>query len=233
MVKKVFLDPGHGGNDSGAVGVNNLLEKNINLSVAKKVYDILKKQNLDVRLSRSDDSTISLNSRTEAANKWGADCYISIHCNSFNTTAQGIETFSYSTKTNDLANHIHNEILDSKIYTKNRGLKTANFYVLRKSSMRSCLIELAFIDNNEDSKLLIDKQDSFALSIAIGICEYLGVKFTPTPEKPSSTPQPPVIDSNTFYRVVCGSFNNRVYAEEIIENLKANGYDAFIDIFKK
>lgn len=232
-MKKVFLDPGHGGKDSGAVGVNNLLEKDINLSVAKKVYNILKKQNVDVRLSRSDDSNISLNSRTETANKWGADCYISIHCNSFNTKAQGIETFSYSINSNDLANNIHNEILNSKVYTKNRGLKTANFYVLRKSSMRSCLVELGFIDNDEDAKILIDKQDDFALSIAIGICEYLGVKFTPTHEKPSSIPQPPVIDSSTFYRVVCGSFNNRVYAEEIIENLKNNGYDAFIDILKK
>lgn len=233
MSKKVFIDPGHGGNDSGAVGVDNLLEKDINLSVSKKVYDILKTQGIDVRLSRNDDSTLSLNSRTSAANNWGADCYISIHCNSFNTNAQGVETFSYSNKTNDLASHIHNEILKSKTYTKNRGLKTANFYVLRKSSMRSCLVELSFIDNIEDSKLLIEKQDSFALSIVIGICNYLGVKFKPTPTESPVNPIPPVEDSNTFYRVICGSFNNRVYAEEVIEELKSNGYSAFIDIFKK
>ena len=88
MSKKIFIDPGHGGLDSGAVGVNNLLEKNINLSVAKKVESLLKKQNLEVKLSRTDDSTLSLDGRTLAANTWNADCYVSIHCNSFNNLAK-------------------------------------------------------------------------------------------------------------------------------------------------
>ncbi|MEN2256875.1 N-acetylmuramoyl-L-alanine amidase [Paraclostridium benzoelyticum] len=114
----------------------------------------MKKQNVEVKLSRTDDSTLSLDGRTSSANNWGADCYVSIHCNSFNKTASGIETFSYTDKTKDLANCIHEEILKTNAFTKNRGLKTANFYVLRKSNMRSCLIELAFIDNELDAKLL-------------------------------------------------------------------------------
>ncbi|MDO7206322.1 N-acetylmuramoyl-L-alanine amidase [Paraclostridium bifermentans] len=107
-----------------------------------------------MKLSRTDDSTLSLDGRTSAANKWNADCYVSIHCNSFNNSASGVETFSYTDKTKNLANCIHEEILKTNAYTKNRGVKTANFYVLRKSSMRSCLIELAFIDNELDAKLL-------------------------------------------------------------------------------
>lgn len=235
MRKKIFIDPGHGGTDSGAVGVNNLLEKNINLLVAKKVEALLKKQNLDVKLSRTDDSTLALDNRTSAANKWGADCYVSIHCNAFNKIASGIETFSYTDKTNDLANCIHEEILKSKAYTKNRGLKTANFYVLRKSSMRSCLVELAFIDNELDAKLLREDQDKFALAIVKGICKYVGVEFKPEGPSENEKPSiPPVEDSNVFYRVICGSFNNRIYAEEMIETLKSHGYtDVFIDIFNK
>ena len=235
MSKKIFIDPGHGGIDSGAVGINNLLEKNINLSVAKKVESLLKKQNLEVKLSRTDDSTLSLDGRTSAANKWNADCYVSIHCNSFNNSASGVETFSYTDKTNDLANCIHEEILKTNTYTKNRGVKTANFYVLRKSSMRSCLIELAFIDNELDAKLLREDQDKFALAVAKGICKYVGVEFKTENPTPNTKPtNPPVEDSNVFYRVVCGSFNNRVYAEEMIESLKAYGYtDIFIDIFNK
>jgi N-acetylmuramoyl-L-alanine amidase len=234
MTKKVFIDPGHGGNDSGAIGINKLLEKDINLSVAKKVSDLLKKQGVDVRLSRTNDSTRSLDSRTKSANKWEADCYVSIHCNSFNGSAKGLETYSYSTKTNDLANCIHDEILKSKSYTRNRGIKTANFYVLRKSSMRSCLVELAFIDNEYDAKLLRENQDDFASAIAKGICRYLDIEYDSMESSSTEKPNTPVEDSNTFYRVVCGSYNNRIYAEEMIEALKSKGYnDVFIDIFIK
>ena len=156
MSKKVFIDPGHGGDDSGAVGVNNLLEKDINLAVAKKVYDFLKNQGLEIKLSRTDDKTLELNERTVAANTWNADGFVSIHCNAFNKEACGIETYSYNIATNNLAVNIHEEILKSKCYTKNRGVKTANFYVLKYTNMRTCLIELAFIDNIDDAKILLE-----------------------------------------------------------------------------
>ena len=234
MTKKVFIDPGHGGDDNGASGVNNLLEKNINLSVSKKVFNLLKSQGLDVLLSRDDDSTLSLNSRTNAANKWGANCYVSIHCNSFDGNSKGLETYSYTSKTNDLATYIHNEILKSKSYTQNRGVKTANFYVLKNSNMRSCLVELAFIDNESDAKLLQENQNEFALAIAKGICNYLGVKYNFSNPNPLETLNVPIENSNTFYRVVFGSFNNRIYAEEMLESLKSKGFnDVFIDVFVK
>ncbi|MDU7967732.1 MAG: N-acetylmuramoyl-L-alanine amidase, partial [Paeniclostridium sordellii] len=94
MPKKVFLDPGHGGNDSGAIGVNNLYEKDIVLQVAKKVEELLKKQGLEVKLSRDVDKTLALKDRTDMANSWKADCYVSIHCNAFNGNAKGLETYS-------------------------------------------------------------------------------------------------------------------------------------------
>lgn len=234
MSKKVFIDPGHGGIDSGAVGLNNLLEKDINLSVSKKVAELLKNQGVDVKLSRLDNSTVSLDSRTNNANNWGADCYVSIHCNAFNTTIKGLETFSFSDKTNDLATCVHDEILKSKIYNSNRGVKTANFHVLRKSKMRSCLVELAFIDNKSDVALLKENQDQFADAIARGICKYLGIEYKSSTSRPQEKPNTPVEDSNIFYRVICGSYNNRVYAEEMLEELNNKGYkDVFIDIFNK
>lgn len=193
MAKKVFIDPGHGGNDSGAVGINNLLEKDITLSVAKKVYDFLKKQGLEIKLSRTDDKTLSLKDRTSAANSWKADCFISIHCNAFNGNASGVETYSYTTSTNDLAANIHEEVLKTKCYTKNRGTKTANFYVIKYTNMRACLIELAFIDNIEDSKILLQKQDELAEAIAKGICKYLGVEYKFI-EDNDNTEDIPVID---------------------------------------
>lgn len=228
MAKKVFIDPGHGGNDSGAVGVNGLLEKNINLEVSKKVASLLKKQGLEVKLSRENDTTLSLKQRTSSANEWKADCFVSIHCNAYNGSAKGIEAFSYNTSTNDLASAVHSQVLATKAYTVNRGLKTASFYVLRNSNMRATLIELAFIDNQEDAKILTSKQDELALGIAKGICKYFDIEYK------TGTTNPPVVDNNTFYRVVCGSFNNRLNAEKRIEELKAKGYDdVFIVIYQK
>lgn len=179
MTKKVFIDPGHGGIDSGAVGVDNLLEKDINLSVAKKVEFLLKTQNLEIKLSRTSDTEVSLDERTKAANSWDAYCYVSIHCNAYNESTKGVETFSYSTATNDFAKYVHDEIITSGAYTVNRGLKTANFYVLKYTTMRACLIEMAFIDNVDDSKILVQKQDDLALAITKGICKYLGFEYAP------------------------------------------------------
>ncbi|MGL5316304.1 MAG: N-acetylmuramoyl-L-alanine amidase [Peptostreptococcaceae bacterium] len=234
MAKKVFIDPGHGGSDSGAVGVNGLLEKDINLAVSKKVRDLLKQQGLEVKLARENDTTMSLGERTTAANSWKADCYVSIHCNAYSGSAKGVETFSYTTNTNDLASAIHTQVLATKAYTVNRGLKTANFYVLRHSNMRASLIELAFIDNTEDAKILTTKQDSLALGVAKGICKYFNIEYKSDTGSNEGSTNPPVTDSNTYYRVVSGSFNNRVNAEERIEELKEKGFtDSFIVIYQK
>jgi N-acetylmuramoyl-L-alanine amidase len=99
--------------------------------------------------------------------------------------------------------------------------------------MRACLIELGFIDNVDDIKILTKKQDDLALGIAKGICKYLNIEYKS--EIPNNPPQnPPINDSETFYRVVCGSFNNKVYAEEKVEQLKDLGIDnAFIAVYKK
>lgn len=232
MPKKVFIDPGHGGSDSGAVGVNNLLEKNINLQVSKKVEELLKKQGLEVKLSRDIDKTLSLASRTDSANAWKANCFVSIHCNAFNEKATGIETYAYTSTTLDLANDVHTELLNTKAYTVNRGVKTANFYVIKNSNMRACLVELGFIDNKEDVKNLTQKQDELATGIAKGICKYLKIDYKPISD--GGGEKPPVVDSNTFYRVVCGSFNSKVYAEERLEELKKLGMeDTFIISYQK
>lgn len=235
MSKKVFLDPGHGGTDPGAIGVNKLLEKDINLQVAKKVEALLKKQGIDVKLSRTNDSTLSLTQRSNMANTWKADCFVSIHCNAFNKLAKGIETFSLNQNTSNLAKDVHSEILNTKAYTLNRGTKTANFSVLTRTNMRACLVELGFIDNVDDAKILVEKQDELALGIAKGICKFLNIEYKTTPVKPPTPPvTPPVNDSKTFYRVVCGSFTNIVNAEERVEQLKELGLDgAFIAAYIK
>ncbi|WP_333638226.1 N-acetylmuramoyl-L-alanine amidase [Tissierella praeacuta] len=176
---KVFLDAGHGGKDPGALG-NNLKEKDIALSVTLKVGEILKRHNIEVIYSRTTDVFLELSERTNLANNTNADIFVSIHCNAAeNINAKGVETFSYpnSSKGTALAKCIQDSIIANKVYTIDRGIKTANFAVLRQSNMPSALVELAFITNVEDSKILRDKQDELAVSVAKGILNYLGTRY--------------------------------------------------------
>ncbi|MGL5642218.1 MAG: N-acetylmuramoyl-L-alanine amidase [Paraclostridium sp.] len=176
-MKKVYLDPGHGGTDSGAIG-NGIKEKDIVLAVAKEVEAKLKKCNLDVRMSRTTDVYKTLEYRSTDANSWGADCFVSIHANSADaTSAQGVENYCYKFAYRALADKVHAEIINSKNYTKNRGVKEGNFHVVRETNIDACLVELAFISNSEDANLLKNKQEEFATAIAKGICTYLGVTY--------------------------------------------------------
>lgn len=235
MVKKVVIDAGHGGSDPGAIGVDNYNEKDATLSISKKVVELLKKQGLEVKLTRDSDKYISLQERCNIANNYAADCFVSIHCNAFNGKAKGLESFCLNSKTSDLATYVLEGMLNEKTYTLNRGIKFANYYVLKNTKMRACLVEIGFIDNTEDYKIIREKENEIALGIAKGICKHLKVEYKQEPkqDKKEET-KPPVSDSETFYRVVCGSFNNKVYAEERLEELKDAGFkDAFIAAYKK
>lgn len=137
---------------------------------------------MKVVYSRTADKFVSLADRTTMANKAKADIFVSIHANSFTVnTARGLETFSHpgSTAGRKLASDIQSEILkDKTLYSVNRGLKTANFYVLRVSNMPAALTELAFISNPGDATILRTKQKEFAKQIAAGIRNNVKPGFT-------------------------------------------------------
>ena len=91
---KIFIDPGHGGKDPGAVA-NGIQEKNITLQISSRIRDILlsEYEDVSVLMSRTEDQTVGLDSRTNAANNWGADYYVSVHINSGG--GSGFESFVY------------------------------------------------------------------------------------------------------------------------------------------
>lgn len=176
----IILDAGHGGIDPGAVG-NGLREKDISLSVTLKVGNILKSIGYNVGYIRTTDKFISIKkndyNRMKMSNEMGTRAFCSIHCNSAaNTNALGLETFSYpgSSEGGKLSKSIHDNVIKLNIYNANRGTKVKNLAVLRDTKAPAALIELAFISNTKDSKLLINEQDKFALGIATGIDQYLG-----------------------------------------------------------
>jgi N-acetylmuramoyl-L-alanine amidase len=173
----IVVDPGHGGLDSGAVG-NGFFEKDINLSVSLKLRDILEANNVDIILTRDKDITLGLSERCDIANKNKADYFISIHCNSFkDSSAKGTETYSYTVSTSGgkLAKSIQQAIV-TNLNTVDRGVKTANFYVLHHTNMTAVLVELGFITNKEDLDLILNKQNLFAISISNGILNNIGLK---------------------------------------------------------
>ena len=195
MSKKVCIDAGHGGHDNGATG-NGLREKDLNLSIALEVGKILKTHNVDVVYTRTTDVFISLSERANIANRAGVDLFTSIHVNAGGgSSANGVEVFSYpsSVKGMKLSKDVLSEILASKIFKTNRGNKTANFAVLRLTSMASILTETGFIDHSGDSVILKTRLNDIALAIAKGILKNLGVKYIPqdskpvTPSKPTTT----------------------------------------------
>ena len=227
---KLYLDVGHGGSDSGAIG-NGLKEKDINLQISKKINSLLKSYDgITVKMSRSKDKTLSLRQRTNEANSWGADLLLSIHINASGGT--GFESFIYngtvSSNTSKYRGVIHDEIMKVLKGVRDRGKKKANFHMLRESKMIAVLTENLFIDTKKDSDLL--KKQSFINQIAQGHVNGIVKLFN---LKKKKTDSKPVEKGNTFYRVVAGSYKNRKNADEQVKKLKKLGIDVFIDVYKK
>lgn len=171
---KVCIDPGHGGKDPGAVG-SVLKEKGVTLQVSFLLKKALE-PDFAVVMTRSDDIYVSLGERCRFANREKADLFVSLHCNSANVhTANGIETFHHPTSRRGigLAKLIQAELV-SATGLKDRGAKYATFQVLRDTAMPAVLIELGFINNPVEEKLLgsFDYQSMCASAIAQGIRRY-------------------------------------------------------------
>ncbi|USK56587.1 N-acetylmuramoyl-L-alanine amidase [Cytobacillus solani] len=163
---KIFIDPGHGGTDPGAVG-NGLLEKVLTLTISYKIRDLLLQfEGVQVKLSREGDQTLSLKQRTDMANKWGADFLLSVHINAGGGT--GFESFIHPNSSAASIAHqnvIHPEIMKLLDFV-DREKKRKNLHMVRESKMPAILTEYGFIDNANDAAKL--KQDVYLNKIAQG-----------------------------------------------------------------
>jgi N-acetylmuramoyl-L-alanine amidase len=173
---KVIIDTGHGGHDSGAIGINGLKEKDIILSIAQDVEEILSQQDIDVVMTRDSDVYISLEARTDLANRVKADLFVSIHANSINLSrpdVNGLETYYYDSGRR-LAEVIHWSILNG-VDIDDRSIRRARFYVLKHSIMPAVLVEVGFVTGEVDATHLKDPDHRrrMAEAIARGIVEYI------------------------------------------------------------
>ena len=169
---KIFINPGHGGSDPGACA-NGLRESDVALNIGKRVADYLRAVGYDVKLFQYGGVNNDLETICADSNAFKADLFVSIHCNAATGTAQGTETYCCrgATAGRKLAEKIHNQITSS-LPIVNRNVKEAGFYVLSNTACPAALIETAFIDNPDDAKLLVEREDDFARAIARGISDY-------------------------------------------------------------
>ncbi|MBA3065916.1 N-acetylmuramoyl-L-alanine amidase [bacterium] len=155
----ICIDPGHGGSASGATGLGPPYEAEINLKMVIRMRNLFESTtNFTVMLTRDGDYDVTLQGRCDIANNAGADRFISVHNNAFDGSAEGTETFCYtlgSANSFDLRDKIHPELI-AHLGRNDRGVKTADFYVLVNTVMPAILSESAFMDNVNDYEVLKD-----------------------------------------------------------------------------
>lgn len=185
-----MLDAGHGYHTPGKrTPDGSMREWEFNSVVANYAKEILENyQNVQVLFAHDPTGQVDipLKSRIDYANKVGADVYVSIHANAYGNgwnSAKGIETFVYTTNppiARSLANLVQKKLVE-KTGLYNRGVKTANFHVLRETKMTAILVECGFMTNKEEAALL--KSDAYrrkcAQAIAEGLIEFYNLKLKP------------------------------------------------------
>jgi len=172
----VIIDPGHGGSDPGAVGIGNIHEADVVLEIAQQVASILEQQGVQAIMTRTSDVDVELEPRVALAEQANASLFVSIHANAIDMSRpeiNGTSTYYFSSGEN-LAQVVQDSIVQS-VGMQDRGIHSARFYVLRKTSMPAILVETAFVTGADDAKKLADSswRSQMATAIANGVLQYL------------------------------------------------------------
>ncbi|MBE3571682.1 MAG: N-acetylmuramoyl-L-alanine amidase [Moorella humiferrea] len=178
----VVVDPGHGGIDSGAMGPAGTREDRVNLAISRYLAEFLSQGGARVYLTRQDenvnegDSGDDMVERVELARRVGADLFVSIHCNAFDGRESGAQLF-YDPKSPEgkkLAEAIQAEIR-RRLANTDRVPLSIDAYVLRNQKIPAVIVEVGFISNPREEKLLRDPryQRQMAFAVYAGIIDYL------------------------------------------------------------
>ncbi len=187
-IYKIFVDQGHNPeNPNAGAEANGIREQDVTFEVGVRLAELIRANpRLEVRLSRNSpdeqlgtSNATSLAARVNMANSWGADYFISLHCNSSPiTTASGSEAYVYSV--GSAAYYLGEQILSGLHYATglpNRGVRTnPSLYVLRRTAMPAVLVEMGFLTNPYDAELLSTDPQSFARGIYNGLVDYLNLQ---------------------------------------------------------
>ena len=188
--KRVVIDAGHGAADSGKIAINGALEKDLNLSIAKRVQELLQAQNVEVYMTREDDKGFypsvgsnkkvqDMKKRVEYINRLQADLTVSIHQNSFRQEEiAGAQVFYYGTsKEGKMAAEIMQDQMIATLDKENKRVAKNNnsYYLLKRTSSPIIIVECGFLSNRKEAQLLITPlyQEKAAWAIHLGILRYL------------------------------------------------------------
>ena len=175
----VVIDPGHGGNDPGAIGIGGIRETDVVLEVSNIVKKLLSEKGVKTRLTRINEVDLDLPPRVSFANKMDADIFVSIHANASRGKRRdinGLETFYYrGWRGRLLAKRIQKQILRVSPGSPDRGVKQGRFYVIKNTKMPAVLVEIGFLTGRLDARRLEKTAHRKRLAFAItkGILEYL------------------------------------------------------------
>lgn len=240
MIKPVFLDYGHGGSDPGACS-GGLMEKSMNLFTGEACRAELQRHGITVYTSRTSDITVSLNERTNLANRTDAGYFVSIHHNSGKGDRGEYIHSIVAGEGKRLAEAIGDELYavlgqQKKVYSKQGSFNNDYYHVIRNTKMTAVIVEVCFIDNKVDVQIAdtVEEQQRNGIIIAHGILKFLGVAIkTQGQSSIPAKPTIPTVPGGTIYRVVMGSYKERANANAMVDKLKGEGYKAFLDAFKK
>ncbi len=224
---KLYLRAGHGGQYSGSSG-NGLVEKNLTLEHILALAEGLAEYDVELKLARYIDTTVLIRDSVEEANKWGADLYYSAHNNGHtNNTANGYESFIYTFPSQGsiaIQRAIHPA--QAAIWTaegrRDRGMKQANLYELRETSMPSIIVENGFLSNATDANLL--KTPNFKQSIVDATVQTLVDFYKLKKKAAEGTLKRVFVNENQV-----GAFNtNEALISFVTELIIENRYDITI-----
>ncbi len=231
---KIVLDAGHGYTTSGKRTVDGLREYEFNRAVANEMQQLLGGyENVSVVFTHSDTRDVPLKERTDKANAEKANVFISIHANAFGNgttwnNAKGIETYVHDSKPQEsfaLAEAVQKELIE-KTKRDDRGVKLADFHVLRETKMTAILIECGFMTNQEEAQAL--KSAAYRKTCAEAIIEALA-SFYKLKKKSAPVQEPaPNSASGKMYKVQVGAFAEKQNATALANELKNKGYSVIV-----
>ena len=214
-----LFDYGHGGHDSGAIN-NTRTEKNDVLKIGRLVDKIMVENGESIRLTRTNDTFLSLEQRCNIEKAGNYDYFVSFHRNAYKDSgANGAETYSLATtgKGRELAIKVQTEL--NNFFT-NRGCKTANYYVLKYTRCPSILIEIGFISSSKDNSIFDNNINAIAEAIAKALLKQVGKTLNDNKPVPPVTPPP----SEKGWRVCIGYYKDYNNAKKAIEEAKQKGF---------
>lgn len=223
-MKKVFIGAGHGGKDSGAIGRKGLLEKDLNLSIARACQAALERSGVSVRMSRTKDEDDPVAEEVKECNAFAPDLAVDVH----NNAGGGDGAEAYYSRVGGTGKKLAVNILAqlTALGQQSRGAKTrlnssgSDYYAfIRQTKAPAVIVECAFVDSADIA--LIDTEAErvqVGEAIARGILQTLGVTYVPGG----------AADGSGLYRVQCGAYSQRENAEAQLARLKKAGFDAII-----